>query len=185
MNPNRLNKEIRHYLRSKRVTNPINVTLTQRQQFNGFEIDHCRSEQNFRHFKNVLNTKVFGNSYRRFGQQLQMLVIREVSADKRHHLHCIFEQPNRYQFEEFVRLVHRIWRSTNFGYDQIHIEKPSSQQREDGWLNYIMKDRTKVSLDTSIDWTNSTVLNLWRLQSPLISQSSKPSKGESQILFND
>ena len=145
----------------------------------------CRSEQNFRHFKNVLNTKVFGNSYRRFGQQLQMLVIREVSADKRHHLHCIFEQPNRYQFEEFERLVHRIWRSTNFGYDQIHIEKPSSQQREDGWLNYIMKDRTKVSLDTSIDWTNSTVLNLWRLQSPLITQSSKPSKGESQILFND
>ena len=155
-----LNNQIRTYLKSKKVVNPLNVTFTQKQYVNGQRIDDPSSEQNFRHFRNVLNRKVFGNGYKRFNKQLQMLVIREVSSDKRHHLHCVIEQPQKYEFEEFVSLIHSVWSVTKFGYDQIHIEKPSSQQREDGWLNYIMKDRTKVSLDTSIDWTNSTVLNL-------------------------
>jgi len=69
------------------------------------------------------------------------------------------EQPKRYEFDEFVSLINSVWSVTKFGYEQIHIEKPSSQQREDGWLDYIMKDYTKVSLSTSIDYVNSTVLS--------------------------
>ena len=94
----------------------------------------------------MLNQKVFGNGCKRFNRQLQMLVIRVVSSDKRLHLHCVIEQPQKYEFEEFVSLIKSVWSVTKFGYEQIHIEKPSSQQKEDGWLDCIMKDYTKVSL---------------------------------------
>jgi len=153
-----LNDQLKTYLRSKRVKNPINITFTQKQNVDGKWIDDFQSEQNFKHFKNVLNRKVFGNGYKRFNKQLEMLVIREVSLNQRHHLHCIIELPLRYRFDEFSSLIKRIWRNTKFGYDQIDIEKPSSQLREDGWLDYIMKDFTKVSLSTSIDYENSSVL---------------------------
>jgi len=153
-----LNDQLKTYLRSKRVKNPINITFTQKQKVDGKWIDDFQSEQNFKHFKNVLNRKVFGNGYKRFNKQLEMLVIREVSLNQRHHLHCIIELPLRYRFDEFSSLIKRIWRNTKFGYDQIDIEKPSSQLREDGWLDYIMKDFTKVSLSTSIDYENSSVL---------------------------
>ena len=154
-----LDNQIRTYLRSKRVVNPLNVTFTQKQYVNSQRIDDPSSEQNFRHFRNVLNQKVFGNGFKRFNRQLQMLVIREVSSDTRHHLHCVIEQPQKYEFEEFVFLINSVWSVTKFGYEQIHIEKPSSQQREDGWLDYIMKDYTKVSLSKSIDYVNSSVLS--------------------------
>ena len=154
-----LNNQIRTYLKSKKVVNPLNVTFTQKQKVDGKWIDDFQSEQNFKHFRNVLNQKVFGNGYKRFNKQLEMLVIREVSLNQRHHLHCIIELPLRYRFDDFSSLIKKIWRDTKFGYDQIDIEKPSSQQREDGWLDYIMKDYTKVSLSTSIDYVNSTVLS--------------------------
>ena len=87
-----------------------------------------------------------------------MLVVRE-SDYKRHHLHLIIEQPERLSFEQFEQIIREIWISTKFGYTHIHIEKPSTTEREDGWLDYIMKDSTKVSLSTSIDYVNSTVLS--------------------------
>ena len=159
MNQQQLNDEIRRFVTSERVTNPINLTFTQKQSVNGFKVDDVVSEKNFRHFKNKLNTKLFGNGYRRYNKQLQMLVVREVSSNHRHHLHCIIEQPHRIGFEQFTHLIETVWKSTDFGYEEIHIEKPSSQLREDGWLSYIMKDRTKVNLSTSVDWINSSILN--------------------------
>ena len=159
MNQQQLNDEIRRFVTSNRVTNPINLTLTQKQSVNGFKVDGVVSEKNFRHFKNKLNTKLFGNGYRRYNKQLQMLVVREVSSNHRHHLHCIIEQPQRIGFEQFTHLIEEVWKSTDFGYEEIHIEKPSSQLREDGWLSYIMKDRTKVNLNTSVDWINTYISN--------------------------
>lgn len=154
-----LTEQIKRFIRKNRVVNPLNVTLTEKQTFNGIRLDDITSEQNFRHFRNVLNRKVFGNGYRRFGIELQMLVIREVSVNHRHHIHCIIELPQRYEFVTFVNLINDVWSKTDFGYDEVHIEKPSSQQREDGWLEYIMKKRTKVSFEHSIDWMNSSVLS--------------------------
>lgn len=159
----RLEEEIRTFLSNNRITNPINTTLTERQFCRGIAIDSIRSERNFRYFRNKLNTRVFGNSYRRFGKQLQMLVVREISPDKRHHLHCIIQQPARFETLEFMKLIKTTWSSTDFGYEQVHIEKPSSQQRKNGWLNYILKDYSKVSLDHSIDWMNSSFINYCRL----------------------
>ena len=154
-----LTEQIKRFIRKNRVVNPLNVTLTEKQTFNGIRLDDITSEQNFRHFRNVLNRKVFGNGYRRFGIELQMLVIREVSVNHRHHIHCIIELPQRYEFVTCVNLINDVWSKTDFGYDEVHIENPSSQQREDGWLEYIMKKRTKVSFEQSIDWMNSSVLS--------------------------
>jgi hypothetical protein len=153
-----LDEEIENFIRSKRVVNPLNVTLTELQICGGIRLDDIISEQNFRHFRNVLNRKVFGNGYRRFGKELQMLVVREVSTNQRHHIHCIIELPQRYEFLTFKNLIFDVWRNTDFGYEEIHIEKPSSKEREDGYLGYIMKKRTKVSFEQSIDWMNSSVL---------------------------
>ena len=119
MNQQQLNDEIRRFVTSNRVTNPINLTLTQKQSVNGFKVDDVASEKNFRHFKNVLNTKLFGNGYRRYNKQIQMLVVREVSSNHRHHLHCIIEQPHRIGFEEFTHLIEEVWKSTDFGYEEI------------------------------------------------------------------
>ena len=159
MREQKLNKEIRKFVQSRRVKNPVNVTFTELQVRKGLRLDNITSEQNFRHFKNKLNSKLFGNGYRRFNKQLKMLVVREVSSNQRHHLHCIIEQPQRIEFEEFSNLIKTVWKSTDFGYDKIHIEKPSSQEREDGWLSYIMKDRTKINLNTSVDWMNTSLPN--------------------------
>ena len=57
-------------------------------------------------------------------------------------------------FKEFKELVEFVWKSTNFGYSEIHIEKPTNSEREIGWFNYIMKNYN----ENSIDW-NNTVLN--------------------------
>ena len=159
MREQKLNKEIRKFVQSRRVKNPVNVTFTELQVRKGLRLDNITSERNFRHFKNKLNSKLFGNGYRRFNKQIQMLVVREVSSNRRHHLHCIIEQPQRIGFKEFSDLIESVWRSTDFGYEKIHIEKPFSQLREDGWLSYIMKDRTKVDLNTSVDWINTSIFN--------------------------
>ena len=77
MDSERLREETKKWLLLKPIHNPLNITLTEKQKFNGIELDKIRSEQNFRHFSNVLNKKVFGNSFYRFNKKLKMLVIRE------------------------------------------------------------------------------------------------------------
>lgn len=150
----KLMEETKKWILSKRINKPINVTLTEKQSFNGIKLDNIISEQNFRHFKNVLNKKIFGNSYKRFNKQLQMLVVREESPNLRHHLHLIIEQPNRYTFYGFKKLIEILWTKTDFEYSKVHIEKPTDLSREIGWYHYIMKS----NCEKSIDW-NNTVLN--------------------------
>ena len=151
-------KSIKEHFWKNRIQNPFNITLTEKQVYKVNKIDDINSSQNYRHFKNVLNSKVFGNGYKRFDEehkkQLQMLVVREVSLNQRHHLHCIIGKPKRLDDDRFIKLITETWKSTNFGYDKIHIEKPSSQEREDGWLGYILKNKTKMDFSDSFDWEN-------------------------------
>ena len=149
----KLKVQTKKWLLQNKINNPINVTLTEKQKVNGVDLDNISSEQNFRHFKNLLNSKVFGNGYKRFNKQLKMLVVREYSQNLRHHIHCIIEQPIRYNYLEFNFLIHKLWSKTLFGYWNIHIEKPTSHKREVGWFNYIMKDK----VENSIDWNNSVL----------------------------
>ena len=148
----KLRNQIIKFLREVKIDNPINITLTEKQfievEHKGNRkriiLDEIKSERNFRHFKNVLNKKLFGNSYWRFKNQLGMIVVREVSKDNRYHLRCIIEQPKHLEFNKFKELIESIWKKSDFGYYEIHIEKPTSHKREVGWFNYIMKDNIET-----------------------------------------
>jgi hypothetical protein len=146
----------RSILSDNPVPNPINITLTQKQVVDGQRIDDEISSANFRHFRNLLNSHLFGNAYKRHGRQLKMLVVREDGAWLRHHIHAILEKPSSLSIEEFIALVLDCWSKTRFGYREHHFEQPTTPDRETGWLNYILKKRTKDDLAASIDWANST-----------------------------
>lgn len=154
------------YFKNNRVKNPINITLTEKKcdligvfgEKHSEWNDANKSSQNYRHFKNLLNTKVFGKSYKRFGVELQMVVIREIGQNGQPHLHCIIEQSPNHNLMEFMMLVNSCWQKTKFGYQQTHFEKPIDDSRAEGWLNYILKNSTKLDgLEDSIDWCNCTV----------------------------
>lgn len=80
---------LKHFYLTHPVPNPINITLTQKQVVDGQRIDDEISSANFRHFRNLLNSHLFGNAYKRHGRQLAMLVVRENGAWHRHHIHAI------------------------------------------------------------------------------------------------
>lgn len=139
----------------------LSVTLTSKQIVDGVRLDSIILQRNIRYFKNILNRKVFGNSYQRYGNELKMLFIQEYGEDVRYHTHCIIEHPQRFELKDFEDLIRDIWSNkTLFGYDEIHIEAPSNQQRKEGWLKYIMKSKTKFDFSLSIDLENSTCFNL-------------------------
>lgn len=151
---------IKAYYLQHSVPNPVNITLTQKQFAGGIWLDDLRSEQNFRHFANKLNSAVYGTKFKRFGKKLSMLVVRESDASHRHHLHCIIERPDHIVEPIFYLRVKSCWTSTRFGYNQIHFEQPTSAERELGWVNYCLKRRTKALYSDSIDWSNSTCFEL-------------------------
>jgi len=147
---------IRDFYRAHQVPNPINLTLTQKQFAEGQKLDELASVQNFKHFSNLLNRRIFGNAFKRFGRKLSMFVISETGAWQRHHLHVVIECPQHLTVEEFIALVLACWLSTRFGYHEHHFEVPADRQRRDGWITYCLKKRTKTDLASSIDWVNST-----------------------------
>lgn len=147
---------IKQFYHDHRVPNPINITLTQKQIFEGQRIDDEISSANFRHFRNLLNRRLFGNAYKRHGRQLSMFVVQEDGAWQRHHLHAIIEKPASLTTEEFIALVMECWGKTRFGYREHHFEEPADQAWEAGWVNYCLKKRTKADVASSIDWANST-----------------------------
>lgn len=151
-----IQSSIKQFYRTNPVPNPINITLTQKQVVDGQRIDDAISSANFKHFRRLLNSRLFGNAYKRHGRQLAMLVVREDEAWHRHHIHAIIEKPTSLTIEEFITLVVECWGKTRFGYREHHFEKPTDKDRETGWLNYCLKKRTKDDLPSSIDWDNST-----------------------------
>ena len=86
----KLKLHTKKWLREYKFNNPINVTLTEKQRVKShckefvfasinkksiknitqnIYLDDEKSEQNFRHFRNLLNSKVFGNGFKRFNKQ--------------------------------------------------------------------------------------------------------------------
>ena len=148
----------RDWMKTKLFDNGLNITFTFKQIVDGIKIDKISAERNFRYFRNMLNKKIFGNSYKRFGKQLKMLVIREVSNTQRLHLHTIIEKPKNIILERFIYFVRLCWSKTLFGYTEVDIQQPSNQYRVEGWFKYIMKRNQKIDFSDSIDLENSTAL---------------------------
>ena len=139
-----IQKEYQKWIDSKLIENGLNVTLTAKQFTQGFCLDDIRLTRNIRYFKNILNTKIYGNAYRRYGKQLKTLFIQEVSIGDRYHIHGIIEKPYICEYELFCYLIEESWKKTWFGYEEVHIEYPSTQQRVEGWKRYIMKNKSKI-----------------------------------------
>ena len=155
---------INKWIRTKTFSNGVSVTFTMRQSIvssdYSFKLNPTNSSKNFKYFKNILNGKIFGNSYKRYGKELRMLVVLENSVNNRLHYHTIIEKPDRLNVSQFDNLIRECWNKTLFGYSYIDIQHPSSISEEEGWVNYIMKRKTKEDFSTSIDLENSSCLYL-------------------------
>ena len=146
----RCRDELQKRINETKFTAPAAVTLTMKKRNGGRSADPIVASENFRHFRNRLEHLVLGSAAKRYGRRLLMVSVVETSADDRLHYHCIIDRPYYCTFEQFCAVVREQWRRTEFGYNQVHIV----DQANEGWTNYILKQRQKLSLLDSIDWGN-------------------------------
>ena len=161
-----MKEQIRNYLKTP-IPNPLFVTFTLKQkvQFQSrvgthlVDLDEVYMRTNFRHFSNRLNKKVFGNSFRRYGKRLKMVVVEEGGKNGvRLHQHTVIETPSHLDQHQFKSLIGDIWTNkTLWGYEDIRFDVPNkSKGNVSGWINYITKSKTKGrDLNSSIDWENT------------------------------
>lgn len=142
-----LRTEIRGYFNQIDPVGMMAVTLTLKKRVKGVWLDDIRASQNFRHFMNLLNSKVYGKRFKRFNKQLKVIPVMEMSASNRLHFHLIIEVPTDCDYLWLQNEVKEIWGKTTFGYREIDIQKIS----DDGWTDYITKFRTKGD---EVDWNN-------------------------------
>ena len=124
----------------------VGVDLTMKQMADGKKLDSSRASENFRHYLNILNKKVYGNASKRFGKRLFVIPVIEVK-NHRYHYHTIFKLPKWMGREEFCELAITCWQKTYFGYREFYF-KPIINER---LVRYI----TKFKADKDeLDWIN-------------------------------
>ena len=143
----KLKKAIQEYFSEVPLTNCFGVSLTMKQNTSGAYLDDIRASQNLRHFLNLMNFRVYGKRFRRFGKKLNVIPTLERSLSHRLHYHLILQNPYPENPATFSRLVEALWSKTQFGYVQSHID----QQIDQGWTDYITKFKTASD---GIDWEN-------------------------------
>ena len=84
---------------------------------------------------NLLNKKIYGNRFSRYGLKLEVFPVIEKSTEGRLHYHLIVESPVDIHFDRFNHIVHTLWMTTRFGYREHHID----QTIDDGWIKSITK----------------------------------------------
>ena len=110
------------------VSNPstyFSITFTMKQTLNDMKLDEINFSQDFRHFMNRLNYKIFKNSYKRFNRRLNVIPILEKSNNDRFHYHCLIEKPFRLKDREFTNLIESEFSKTKLSYDDIDIKRQS------------------------------------------------------------
>ena len=138
-------KELLHRIDLK---NSLSVSLTMKQRI-GFErLDSISASQNFRHFMNILNSRLYGNAFKRHQKRLGVVPILENSLNNRLHYHLILECPKVISNDDFKQLIEICWKKTKFGYGQTDVQNIYSG----GWVDYITK--FKFSED-QVDLVNS------------------------------
>ena len=152
INKKQARRDIDHYLRTFSDTqNAVAVTLTQKQIVDHQHIDDIVSSDNLRHFMSRLNAAVYGKRFRRFNKRLSVFVVRENSADVRHHLHLMLERPPYICLDDFRYNIFTCWSKTRFGHLNIKVDEAYDLS---GWTDYILKRRTKSNWYDAIDWEN-------------------------------
>jgi len=106
--------------------------------------------QNFRHFMNLLNRRVYGKRYQHHGVRLSAIPVLEGGRGKRLHYHAVIDCPLVELEDSFPNLIQTAWEKTKWGYNQIDIQPGA----DNGWINYISKLNDKPNFADSIDWEN-------------------------------
>jgi hypothetical protein len=136
--------------------NPVAVTLTLKYcyYYRGRRIWRNQSdyEATLKHFLNVLNKKIYGRGWKKFGCRLSVIFFYEEQTDVarrvRPHFHGCIDRPPTISEDEFQVLIETTWSNLNFGYQQVRIDNCNNR---DGWLNYISKFRTKMAFADALD----------------------------------
>ncbi|MBX9676198.1 MAG: hypothetical protein K2V71_06280 [Methylotenera sp.] len=142
-----LRNEINSYIKNTDVVGMLSVSLTLKQRSHGERLDNINTSQNFRHFMNILNTKVYGKQFKRFQKRIRVLPVIEISKDDRYHYHLIMDVPKHTTAFWLSEEIINTWKKTKFGYRQVDIK----QITDDGWTDYITKFKSK---DDQVDWVN-------------------------------
>ena len=145
---NRGNRQaLQDYLKGIQWVNPFCVTLT-------MTTNTWRDvSQNFRHFMNRLNKKFLGKSFHRYGNRLRVVPVIEGDDVVSPHYHCIIDNPHPHRNQEFITTVRHCWWKTELSKPEVHIQPMT----DDGWVNYITKQRSKKSVKDSVDWQNTYI----------------------------
>jgi hypothetical protein len=136
---------LRKYLYIENHRNWYAVTLTMKQRLGADRLDKIKSTQNFKHFMNLLNRRLFGNAHRRFEKRIDVIPAFEVAGGGRQHYHIAIKNPAQ-QPIKFGQQIRDCWLNTRWGYSEIDI----NYQMDNGWIDYI----TKTTSKNSIDWEN-------------------------------
>ena len=81
----------------------------------------------------LLNRKIFKNAFDRYGKRLRVIPILENEA--RWHLHAAIEPPIHMSFEQFKAEIICCWHKTDWGYQDIVVNKDADER----WMNYMLK----------------------------------------------
>ena len=143
---------LRDHLSALPIRNPMAVTLTCKQRIGSEALDEIKLQQNIGHFLNRLNYRLFKKAFSRFGKQLGYISVIEGNQTTRLHVHMMLERPDHVSPEYMDALIYQCWNKTKFGYTNTRTEPV----RDDGWLHYILKYRTKSEgVQSSLDWNPS------------------------------
>jgi hypothetical protein len=136
---------------------PFAVTLTMKQARPAAEdpsvivaLDRDAAAQNFRHFLDLLNTRIFGTTFKRHGKRLRVIAVIEHDEITRWHYHAAIDCPPHIMPGTFSAMISQCWARTDWGYRETSIKAGA----DDGWVRYMLKSRTKDQYDLCIDWLN-------------------------------
>lgn len=146
MNVN-IKNSIKDYAQSLNIRGCMGVTFTMKQEGNKGKLNSAIASQNFRHFMNVLNRKVYKQQFKRFNKRLNVLPVIENSYNDRIHFHTILRIPENTKHNDYIQLIKEAWTKTNYGYREIDV-KPFINS---GWTEYITKFK---SSNDDVDWEN-------------------------------
>lgn len=111
--------------------------------------------QNVHHYLNLLCARLFKTSERKRGCDLKVFAVRETDAEGRIHYHLILDCPPKASHmsdEWFAHFLEHWWLQTRWGNKQICV-KPCGM----GWIDYMLKPRTKPNYDDCLDWQVSRI----------------------------
>ena len=102
-------------------------------------------------FLDMLNSRVFGNAYRRYGKRLAAIDGTEGGdkSEKRRHRHMLIEVPSRLDFSTFESLVREIRMKSRWQHRRIDVQRARTVQ---GVTAYMTKTKTGIDaicLDTT------------------------------------